>query len=78
MTRRTACARSWTSLIEVVGADVVADYQGQGVPAGEIDRQYVDSTKLRVADGLGPAGGPREGLRRTVEWYRAHPQTLSA
>ncbi|WP_372789314.1 NAD-dependent epimerase/dehydratase family protein [Paraconexibacter sp.] len=64
--------------IEVVGADVVADYQGQGVPAGEIDRQYVDSTKLRSLTGWAPLVDLREGLQRTVDWYRAHPEALSA
>ncbi|MTD43099.1 NAD-dependent epimerase/dehydratase family protein [Conexibacter sp. W3-3-2] len=64
--------------IEVVGSDVVADYQGAGVPDGEIDRQYVDSTKLRELTGWAPQVDLREGLRRTVEWYRAHPEALSA
>jgi len=64
--------------IEVVGSDVVAEYQGAGVPAGEIDRQYVDSTKLRSLTGWAPQVDLREGLARTVEWYREHPQALSA
>ncbi len=64
--------------IEVVGSSVVAEYQGEGVPAGEIDRQYVDSTKLRTLTGWAPQVDLREGLARTVEWYRAHPQALSA
>ena len=61
----------------VAGADVEPDVRGVGTPAGEIDRQYVDSTKLRELTGWRPAVGLEEGLRRTVEWYREHPQALA-
>jgi CDP-glucose 4,6-dehydratase len=61
----------------VAGADVEPDIRGAGTPAGEIDRQYVDSTKLRELTGWCPAVGLEEGLRRTVEWYREHPQALA-
>ncbi len=63
-------------LIEITGADVEADYQGAGVPAGEIDRQYVDSTKLREWTGWAPKFDLREGLAATVEWYRRYPKAL--
>jgi CDP-glucose 4,6-dehydratase len=45
----------------------------RGAPPGEIDRQWVDATKLRELTGWRPAVALEEGLRRTVEWYRAHP-----
>jgi CDP-glucose 4,6-dehydratase len=68
------------SVLEVVsllcaaaGADVEPDVRGTGTPEGEIDRQFVDSTKLRERTGWAPQVGLEEGLRRTVEWYRAHP-----
>jgi len=64
-------------LIEITGADVVADYQGSGTPAGEIDRQYVDSTKLRTLSGWAPRFDLRAGLAATVDWYRAHPEALA-
>jgi CDP-glucose 4,6-dehydratase len=64
-------------LIEITGADVVPDYQGGGTPSGEIDRQYVDSTKLRSLTGWAPAHDLRAGLAATVEWYRQHPGALS-
>jgi CDP-glucose 4,6-dehydratase len=64
-------------LIEVAGADVAPDYQGSGTPSGEIDRQFVDSSKLRSLTGWAPRVDLREGLRRTVEWYRAHPEALA-
>jgi CDP-glucose 4,6-dehydratase len=62
----------------VAGAEVEPDVRGHGTPAGEIDRQWVDSTKLRERTGWEPRVGIEEGLRRTVEWYRAHPQALAA
>lgn len=62
----------------VAGVELEPDVRGQGVPAGEIARQYVDSTKLRELTGWEPRVGLEEGLRRTVEWYRAHPQALGA
>jgi dTDP-glucose 4,6-dehydratase len=38
------------------------------------DRRYaLDSTKIRRQLGWAPAIPFREGLRQTVEWYRAHP-----
>lgn len=64
--------------IAVVGAGVAPEYRGSGTPSGEIDRQYVDSTKLRSLTGWAPQVGLEEGLRRTVEWYRAHPEALAA
>ncbi|MFL5843968.1 MAG: NAD-dependent epimerase/dehydratase family protein [Solirubrobacteraceae bacterium] len=64
-------------LCQVAGADVEPDVQGSGTPHAEIDRQYVDSTKLRELTGWRPQVALDEGLRRTVEWYRAHPEALS-
>lgn len=60
-------------LCRVAGSDVRPDVRGQGTPRGEIDRQFVDSTKLRQATGWRPEVSLEEGLRRTVEWYRNHP-----
>jgi CDP-glucose 4,6-dehydratase len=64
--------------IEVAGTHVTAEYRGAGVPAGEIDRQFVDSTKLRTLTGWAPEVDLHEGVRRTVDWYRTHPEALSA
>jgi CDP-glucose 4,6-dehydratase len=47
---------------------------GAGNPAGEIDRQYVDPTKIREVVGWEPSVGLEEGLRRTIDWYREHPE----
>ena len=71
------------SVLEVVeavcraaGSDVEPDVRGEGTPHAEIDRQWVDSSKLRELTGWRPEVGLDEGLRRTVEWYRAHPEAL--
>ncbi len=56
------------------GGGVEPDFQGAGNPDGEIDRQFVDSTKLRELTGWNPEVGLDDGLRRTLEWYREHPE----
>ncbi|MEA2211144.1 MAG: hypothetical protein QOF83_1092 [Solirubrobacteraceae bacterium] len=60
----------------LVGTGVAPDVRGQGVPHGEIDRQWVDATKLRELTGWRPEVGLEEGLRRSIDWYRRHPQAL--
>ncbi|MDX6671121.1 MAG: hypothetical protein QOI91_1484 [Solirubrobacteraceae bacterium] len=67
------------SVLEVVdlvcraaGTEVEPDIRGAGTPPGEIDRQYVDATKLRELTGWSPEVELEDGLARTVEWYRAH------
>ncbi|MDW5595152.1 GDP-mannose 4,6-dehydratase [Conexibacter stalactiti] len=64
-------------ICRVAGTDVTPDVRGAGTPAGEIDRQYVDPSKLRELTGWKPAVGLDEGLERTVAWYRAHPAALA-
>ena len=61
----------------IAGTDVEPEIRGSGTPAGEIDRQWVDATKLRTLTGWEPRVVLDEGLRRTVEWYRGHPQALA-
>jgi len=61
----------------LAGTDVAPDVRGNGTPDGEIDRQYVDPTKLRTLTGWEPRVDLDEGLRRTIDWYRAHPQALA-
>jgi CDP-glucose 4,6-dehydratase len=61
----------------IAGADVEPEIRGTGTPSGEIDRQYVDASKLRALTGWEPRVDLDEGLRRTVDWYRAHPAALA-
>ncbi len=55
----------------VAGTGVEPEVRGKGPPPGEIVRQWVDSTKLREMSGWAPEVSLEEGLRRTVDWYRA-------
>ncbi len=56
------------------GTGIEPEYLGAGTPDGEIDRQFVDSTKLRELTGWCPRVSLADGLRETLEWYRAHPE----
>ena len=66
------------AIVAAVGAAVEPDFQGPGNPDGEIDRQFVDSRKLREATGWVPTVVLEEGLRRTLDWYREHPEARPA
>ncbi len=61
-------------ICEIAGAEIEPDIRGEGSPEGEIDRQYLDSTKIRELCGWEPRVDLREGLRRTFDWYLAHPE----
>ncbi len=63
---------------EVVGTEIEPEIRGLGNPEGEIDRQYVDPAKLRQMTGWSPKIQLRDGLTRTVEWYREHPTLRAA
>ena len=60
-------------ICRLAGSSAAPDIRGEGVPHGEIDRQWLDSTKLRELTGWTPVFTLEEGLSRTVEWYRGHP-----
>jgi CDP-glucose 4,6-dehydratase len=63
-------------ICRLAGTDVKPDIRGRGSPSGEIDRQYVDSTKIRTVCGWSPAFTLEEGLQRTIAWYRKHPEVF--
>jgi CDP-glucose 4,6-dehydratase len=65
-------------ICELGPGDVEPDYRGTGNPSGEIDRQYLDSTKIRERIGWEPRVELREGLGRTLDWYAAHPEVRPA
>ena len=62
------------AVARVAGTGIEPDVRGEGNPRGEIDRQYVDSTRLREMTGWRPEFSLEDGLRRTLEWYREHPE----
>jgi len=63
-------------VVDLIALDsgVEPEYLGEGTPDGEIDRQYVDSSKLRELTGWRPKVDLEGGLDRTLAWYYAHPQ----
>ncbi len=65
-------------IADAAGGGIEPDFQGAGNPDGEIDRQFVDSTKLRELTGWRPAVELEDGLRRTLEWYREHLEARPA
>ncbi|MEJ7875262.1 MAG: GDP-mannose 4,6-dehydratase [Solirubrobacterales bacterium] len=62
-------------IARLAGTGVEPDVRGTGNPEGEIDRQYVDPSKLRETLGWEPRVGLEEGLGRTIDWYREHPES---
>ncbi len=65
-------------IASVAGTGVEPEYLGSGTPDGEIDRQYVDSAKLRELTSWRPQVELADGLQRTLEWYREHPEARPA
>jgi CDP-glucose 4,6-dehydratase len=63
-------------ICRLAGSGVRPQIQGQGVPHGEIDRQWVDAGKLRALTGWEPRIGLEQGLQLTIDWYRAHPEAF--
>jgi CDP-glucose 4,6-dehydratase len=61
----------------LAGTGVEPEVRGTGTPEGEIDRQWVDASRLRALTGWEPRVGLDEGLLRTLDWYRAHPRALA-
>jgi CDP-glucose 4,6-dehydratase len=61
-------------ITELAGTGVEPDIQGTGNPEGEIDRQWVDPSKLRERTGWAPRIGLEQGLEATIEWFREHPE----
>jgi CDP-glucose 4,6-dehydratase len=58
----------------LAGGRGAPDIRGAGTPPGEIDRQWVDSSRLQQLTGWEPTVTLEDGLQRTIEWYRLHPQ----
>jgi CDP-glucose 4,6-dehydratase len=56
-------------LIAASGLEVEADVRGSGSPAGEIDRQWLDSTAIREQLGWRPERDLDGGLSETYAWY---------
>jgi CDP-glucose 4,6-dehydratase len=61
-------------IASAAGTGVEPTYLGSGTPDGEIDRQFVDSSKLRELTGWTPRVSLADGLCSTLGWYRNHPE----
>ncbi|MCB0858212.1 MAG: SDR family NAD(P)-dependent oxidoreductase [Solirubrobacterales bacterium] len=67
-------------VIELITAEVArtgvepveAEYLGEGVPEGEIDRQFVDASRLTELTGWRPRVDLADGISEAVGWYRSH------
>ena len=59
-------------ICRLAGTGLEPEIRGAGVPEGEIDRQWVDYSKLHELTGWEPSVSLEEGLARTIEWYRTH------
>jgi CDP-glucose 4,6-dehydratase len=65
-----------TAACRVAGSEIEPEILGVGTPAGEIDRQYLDITKIRERIGWEPLVDLDTGLQRTFEWYRDNLEAL--
>jgi CDP-glucose 4,6-dehydratase len=59
-------------VLAAAGSDFEPDIQGEGKPAGEIDRQWLDSTAIRSELGWQPTWELDRGLAETYAWYVQH------
>lgn len=59
-------------ICRLAGTGVEPDVRGAGTPAGEIDRQWIDYSKLHELTGWTPAVELEDGLRRAIEWHREY------
>jgi CDP-glucose 4,6-dehydratase len=66
------------TIARLAGTGTEPEVRGEGNPEGEIERQYVDSTRLRELTGWRPQFSLEDGLARTIEWYREHPEVRPA
>jgi CDP-glucose 4,6-dehydratase len=57
------------TLTAVSGLQVEPDVRGQGTPHGEIDRQWLDSSAIRLELGWKPLWELDRGLGATWKWY---------
>jgi CDP-glucose 4,6-dehydratase len=59
-------------VIAAAGSDKEPDIQGEGRQAGEIDRQWLDSTAIRSELAWEPRWELDRGLAQTYAWYLQH------
>jgi CDP-glucose 4,6-dehydratase len=66
------------TLLDVAGSSLEPEIRGAGVPEGEIDRQYLDSSLIAERLGWRPQWSIEDGLAETWRWYqRVLPEALA-
>jgi CDP-glucose 4,6-dehydratase len=65
-------------LVEIAGAAVEPDVQGEGTPHGELTRQWLDSSAILRELGWAPAWDLQSGLEATYGWYERELAQLPA
>jgi CDP-glucose 4,6-dehydratase len=63
-------------ICRLIGSELEPEIRGRGVPDGEIDRQWVDYSKLHELTGWEPELTLEQGLQRTIDWYRDQGASL--
>jgi CDP-glucose 4,6-dehydratase len=66
------------TMLDVAASPLEPDVRGDGVPDGEIDRQYLDSSLIEQRLGWRPQWSLTDGLRATWEWYERVLPELAA
>ena len=67
-----------STMLDVAGSSLEPDIRGDGIPEGEIDRQYLDSTLIEERLGWTPSWSLTDGLAATWQWYeQALPVVLA-
>jgi CDP-glucose 4,6-dehydratase len=64
-------------ICRLAGSELAPEIRGDGVPPSEIDRQWLDSSKLRRLTGWTAETSLEAGLLATIEWYRERPDALA-
>ena len=76
----TGRPRSVREVIDAIqastGSDQLPDYLLDRNPDGEIDRQFVDASKLTELTGWQPRTGFEAGIDEAVAWYEEHGETV--
>jgi CDP-glucose 4,6-dehydratase len=64
------------ALVAISGTAVEVDVRGEGVPHGELHRQWLDSSVIREELGWRPGWSLDRGLEATYRWYEQHADVL--
>lgn len=63
-------------IIKISEKDLTPLIEGKGTPSGEIDRQFLDSSKAKRVLGWEAKVPLEEGLRKTYKWYESNIDIL--